>query len=481
MERLLIGSSNIAGNYNPSKFKEYPPYKMIKCTKVELFRVAVETIKDEREVIISVIENFLCDAVRPINDPTSGQIDTVIEGVIDDFVGVVKKAAIRLPKTKFALAQPILRPAHKWYMERHEGFCKFFVSRVNSMGLENVSKLETLSKMSQSFANDGVHLTADSGRTFVNTILFHAESFFETEVINLEEDPDRREPDRQHSVFARGLKNLDNKIEQINTEIFRRRFNDNLVMARLREDMDTISNGKKEDKMIITGLASKIPKPVELDEAKKWLKNIVSEVLDKIESGVSSQIVFVTQGRSKDREVPLAEVRMKDKETAIRLRKKFATQKKAGQDFGRTQITNSVTLATRVRIDILKAMAKKFSTDQEDLYVYGYTSRPVLHVRPKKGNKRPMWLTFSDALIRFGSGLGVGDLGDAYQRAGVAFKGQLQQNFVVLHEAGAGNEERVSPKPSTSTGLGTPKKRSREELGVEPESKTPRKRDEGKK
>jgi hypothetical protein len=92
-----------------------------------------------------------------------------------------------------------------------------------------------------------------------------------------------------------------------------------------------------------------------------------------------------------------------------------------------------------------------------------------------------MWLTFSDALIRFGSGLGVCDLGEAYQRAGVAFKGQLQQNFVVLHEAGAGNEERVPPKASTSTGLGTPKKRSREELGVEPESKTPRKRDEGKK
>jgi hypothetical protein len=80
--------------------------------------------------------------------------------------------------------------------------------------------------------------------------------------------------------------------------------------------------------MIITGLSSKIPKPVELDEAKKWLKNIVSEVLEKIESGVSSQIVFVTQGRSKDREVPLAGVRMKDKETAIRFRKKFATQKK---------------------------------------------------------------------------------------------------------------------------------------------------------
>ena len=160
------------------------------------------------------------------------------------------------------------------------------------------------------------------------------------------------------------------------------------------------------------------------------------------------------------------------------MRKKFANQKKAGQDFGRIQITNCVTLATRVRIDILKAMAKKFTTDREDIFVYGYASRPVLHIRPKDAKIRPMWLSFSDALVRFGSGLGEGDLGDAYRRAGVAFRGQLQQNFVILHEAGAGNEERAPPKASTSTGFGTPKKRIREDLGAEPESKNSRKRDE---
>ena len=477
MERLLIGSSNVAGFYDPSKFKEYPPYKMIKCTKVELFRVAVETIKDEKEVIISVIENFLCDAIRSLKDPTSEQIDSMVEGVLDDYVGVVKKAAIRLPNTRFALAQPILRPAHNWYMERFEGFCKLFINKVNSTGLENISKLDTLSRMSQSFTADGIHLTADSGRSFINMLLFNAENFFETEVINLDEDPDRREPDRQHTVFAKGLKNLEKTLKEINCGIFKRRFNDNLVMARLREDVDVISNEKKEDKMIITGLSSRVPRPMGTDEAKQWLKNIVAELLDKIENGVSSQIVFVTQGRSRDREVPLAEVRMKDKGTAIRLRKRFAQQKKAGQDFGRVQIMNCVTLATRVRIDILKAMAKKFTTEREDLFVYGYASRPVLHIKPKDGNKRPMWLSFSDALTRFGAGLGELDLGEAYRRAGVAFRGQLQQNFVVLHETGAENEVRLPPKASTSAGLSTPKKRVRDELGAEPESKTPKKQD----
>jgi hypothetical protein len=258
--------------------------------------------------------------------------------------------------------------------------------------------------------------------------------------------------------------------------MFKRRFHDNLVMARMQEDIDSISNTNKEDKMLITGLTSKTPKPTGAEDARKWLKDIVSEILDKIEIGSSAKIVFITQGRSRDREVPLAEVRMSDREVAKRLRKKFANQRKAGQDFGRVQITNCVTLAPRVRIDILKAMAKKFTSDQEDLFVYGYASRPVLHNKPKD-QKKPMWLTFSDALVRFGSGLRRVDLEEAYRRTGVAFRGQLQQNFVVLHEDGAGNNGRVSLKASTSvTVMGTPKKRTREEVGVEPDSKTPRKR-----
>ncbi len=45
-----------------------------------------------------------------------------------------------------------------------------------------------------------------------------------------------------------------------------------------------------------------------------------------------------------------------------------------------------------------------------------------------------MALTFADAISRYGEGLRKDDLGEAYKRAGTAFKGQLLQTFVVLHE-----------------------------------------------
>jgi hypothetical protein len=48
----------------------------------------------------------------------------------------------------------------------------------------------------------------------------------------------------------------------------------------MREDVDTISNTNKVDKLMISGMTSKTLKPSGKEEAKKWLKDIVSEVLE---------------------------------------------------------------------------------------------------------------------------------------------------------------------------------------------------------
>ena len=70
----------------------------------------------------------------------------------------------------------------------------------------------------------------------------------------------------------------------------------------------------------------------------------------------------------------------------------------------------------------MKAIAKKFSTEKE-MFVIAFVSRPVLQVRPKDQNGRTMGYTFSDAVVRYGEGLQEADLGNAYRRAGGAFRG----------------------------------------------------------
>ena len=121
--------------------------------------------------------------------------------------------------------------------------------------------------------------------------------------------------------------------------------------------------------------------------------------------------------------------------TARKVRKEFAAKKKAGVDFGKVFLTNSVSLATRVRVDILKAIARMNSSEKEDFYVASYASQPIIHVKQKGNEGRSTALTFSDAIAKYGGSLREEDLGEAYRRTGNAFRGQLQQVFVVLQDS----------------------------------------------
>ena len=157
-------------------------------------------------------------------------------------------------------------------------------------------------------------------------------------------------------------------------------------------------------------------------------------MINRIEQGSGEKIVWINQGRRNEREIPMAEVKMESRELARGIRKKFAEKKRAGDDFGKVFIANSVSLGTRVRIDILKAIAKKYTNEKQDFHVAAFSSRPVLQVKEKGTEKRPMVLTFIDAVTRYGREMVEGDLVEAYRRAGRTFQGQLQQNFVVLRD-----------------------------------------------
>ena len=67
MARLLIGSSNVYRFYEAGKFKSYNPDNMMRCTRLEVFKAKMDALEvDDKEIVISVIENFICDAVRDV-------------------------------------------------------------------------------------------------------------------------------------------------------------------------------------------------------------------------------------------------------------------------------------------------------------------------------------------------------------------------------------------------------------------------------
>ena len=113
-------------------------------------------------------------------------------------------------------------------------------------------------------------------------------------------------------------------------------------------------------------------------------------------------------------------------------KKRFCGQEEEDDDFGKLFIANSVTLASQVRLDILKAVVKKCKSKIEQMFVRGFSSRLVLQVRQRDGSRPLLTLTFANVVGRFGTKLKDAELAGAYRRAGRVFAGELEQNFVVL-------------------------------------------------
>ena len=62
-----------------------------------------------------------------------------------------------------------------------------------------------------------------------------------------------------------------------------------------------------------------------------------------------------------------------------------------------------------------------------------FTSRPQLQIKPKDGGQTTT-LTFVNAIARIRKRMTEAGFGFAFGKAGISFKGQMQHNFVVLHE-----------------------------------------------
>lgn len=103
-------------------------------------------------------------------------------------------------------------------------------------------------------------------------------------------------------------------------------------------------------------------------------------------------------------------------------------------------IANSVTLSTRVRIEILRAISKVLVTNATDSFVQGFSSRPLLHYYTREGAQfvegTNRTYTFVEAVAKFGALVPPVGLLSAYKRARPAFNGCLEQYFVVLKEEG---------------------------------------------
>ena len=437
---VLIGSSNIYRPWDLLKDEEKSRITLQRCTKIETFAsYMAELVKEDTKVIISVVENFVCDSVVSTERK---DVEDKVTKTLDAFTEIVKTASTRLTETRFALVEPTERPGVIWYKEHFETLKREYSGRLTALGRINISVIKHDDLPTQLFDNDGVHLTAGMGLTFLNALIYFADQIFDASVVDLEEE----ETAMEIASGSDGLLPLTNKttkpktteeqLMEVIADIEKRRMNDDLVFARIREELDFIVNSKKEDRIIIMGMTTDVLRPKGDIESRAWIRRIAEGALNAIIEGSGSSIQFVSPNRSVTLAVPVCEIKFRDRESAQKIRREFGKQRKEGRIDSGVFIANCVTLGTRVRLEVLKAIARKCAApNNADMFVQGFTSRPVLQVKPKNGGEQSA-LTFVDAISRYGSKVKDADLVLAYERAGMSFVGQMRQNFVVLTDKG---------------------------------------------
>jgi len=372
-------------------------------------------------------------------------------------------------------------------------FNSWLESEISRLGLTNLSLLSPFVFDVDMLEVDGVHLLAPIGDQYLAHLSLSITSFLSAssdvtlvgEVTTLVDQSDSEDEDassaagdvegdrlgailkivRSNSRRLSGVRPLKDAVTKLaettgslETQVRLRRQRDNLVFARIKEESDTELNRSRENRVVISGLERYSAAHSTHQQKKEHYTGLISSLISRAcpDLDPKPEVIEVLVNIRRDQVNPSIEAIFSSVKSALAFRKSASSLAKAQDpDFGHLYFSNSVTQATRVRIEILKAIAKKLTSETENAYVQGFISRPVMvylsrdpSVSLCSGTGRSY--SFSDAVSRYGDLLVATDLVASYKRAGSTFQGSMEQYFVVLIEA----EDRPSLTGTNATVVG---------------------------
>ena len=99
MQKVFIGSSNVYRFVEYLDDEDQKSITMKNCTRIKPFKVLMDAlVVDDRYVIISVVENFVCEAVG--DAVVKEDIERLVTDVLNEFVEVIRITTERLPRSK---------------------------------------------------------------------------------------------------------------------------------------------------------------------------------------------------------------------------------------------------------------------------------------------------------------------------------------------------------------------------------------------
>ena len=445
-------------------------YQVISCTKRAVFDSSLPSLSGVSILVTSVLSNFLQDACEAVD---SSRLMEAANSEISLHVASLVTYLKSHPRTRAVIVPPLPRLSPMWFNAYLPCFTTYLVSEVSKNSQGQIQVLAPFVALPSSFESDGVHLNSEAGVCFIQYVLNGVDqllpvidatgpSFSQDTIsaptsfpISSSSGGAASSSVSEAPLLHQAVASLTSLTGSMRAEITARRLQDNLIFARLKEDQDYALNKNREDRFTVSGLQVTLPPPQDPLERKEFFKEILSSLILKACPDLSPQpeILDVFVNMRYGRGPPFIEARLDSASASAAFRvsaAKLAKLEDPDPDFSGLFVANSVTLTTRVRIEILRALAKVLTTQSEEAYVQSFSSRPMLHYQAREGAMLPAPGTnrsysYVEAVGKWGDRLSTPVLLPAYRRARPAFIGCLEQYFVVLKES--------EPREDTSSGF----------------------------
>ena len=463
----IVGDSNIRRHMNSTNCRANPAMSsahVLLCNRMEVFSHSLRNVKKDSSIcILSCVTNFLTSS-----EDVSSTISHRIDPVLDDFFSLILAACESNPDRHYLISPPMYRQSPLWYRDGlPEVLSRFSVAakRHAHRGLGLLPSFPT-----PAFEADGIHLTAYSGLEFILHLFDSSKAFLESLTA----------PDQvRESAAVEANRLLEDRVVALEQDHRRLSSTVDLKTAIYAEAEDVRCNEHMEDSFIITG-ASAVSGRVSGKEWQERAQEIVQTLIKKI-VGEPLKIHVVRNATGYGPTAPIAyNVQMSSRDDACSIRKKFGSFFTRGQDsrpadLSKISVQNSVTKGTRIRISILKLIARRYSESNPGgkAHVIGYTSQPQLKVTPPPdANERVARVrsyTYIEAIQKFPVNFPDADIGPITKRAFSSFPHQLRATFVVLSDDYPGLGSRPRSKRAASPSASSASTGRRARVDDEPE------------
>jgi len=441
---------------------------------------------DTKLLVVSCFANFLCDDVRDSDD--TYVFESVLDRSLKEHFEMIVEFCEAHPSVKVGVAIPLLRQIPSWFESDYDKIKSRFISTYDGVSRQNLHLLRAFSEKLSFY--DGVHLTGALGVRYVNHLVEEGWQIFDQmeherirnlipenipvqvtskDLLTSSSMSDMSASSsspltighfnqllleiRKNNVSDRVATN-ESKIDVIEKVQKATTFSTDLAMARIYEEQDFTKNSSRENRVTLGSLhlSESLPKdrPGQLSILKSRVQSLIDDLYKQGSKPEILGISLKSAGLTPKGAVRDFDIIFKSPSQAFNFRKVLGVESRKDGPFKGLYVSNCVTHSTKVRIDILSAIARKLSTNTKQSFCQSFISRPVLHLRNRDGAGQSRVFTFVDAVREFGDLMSKEDLSAAYRRAGSIYSGVVSRFFVILKDRGSTQAVRQSKRPRDS-------------------------------